>query len=162
VDQRASRIIPNGLPVIGYISLILFNTALKIGNFVQVLSGPECQTLFLKSTLRRGFHSYDEMYCASGELVYFIDNLMWTQLKAAMMLQRKYRAKHCKPIPLRWFFQWSVDGVNCDTRDSEWSCLAFTFDVPQEAYEEMIDRCGWAFLRRRSLSIGYTIIKYGA
>eukprot|EP01036_Dinobryon_divergens_P026472 gene26472-35131_t len=91
--------------------------------------GPECLQLFLRSTLRRGFENYDEMYCRIADLTYYIDNSKWAMIKGALTLQGSFRQRHCKPLPLR-----------------EWACDAFSFDVPDEVYEEMMVRCGWAYL----------------
>ena len=33
--------------------------------------------MFLRSTLRRGFENFDEMYCRAADLTYYIDNNKW-------------------------------------------------------------------------------------
>ena len=102
-----------------------------------VLPGAEWLQFNMVAGLRRGFHEFDEMFHPYANLTYYSSIEDFRRLKAVLTIQKLYRTKFARALPL-----------------NDWLCTCFTFDVPESVSEEMLERAGWAYLRRRSRGIG--------
>lgn len=109
-----------------------------------VLTGPEWVRLYNKSILRRSFDTWDEMINPLLDQVFYvhIDNFLME--KTILKLQNIFRAKYRYIRP-----------------HQDWISISFTFDVPESVSNLKRIRAGWAYLRRRSVSIGEFLDKDG-
>lgn len=89
------------------------------------------------SNVRRHFKDYTEYEDPVLRIIFLSSDSLIQREIAAMTIQRIFRSKRGKPIPIAW------------------TTLAFSFETPEEVYKEQKTLAGWAMLRRQSKMIGY-------
>ncbi len=113
----------------------------ELDNITQSVSlgipGPEWHRLYEQSDLRRNFEEYDELIHTGLDQTLYVNYNLYKEELSALRLQRIYRAK---------FFKKSLV--------IPWKSQAFTLDIPEKVQDLMKVKAGWAYLRRRSQSIG--------
>jgi hypothetical protein len=101
------------------------------------LSGAEWMEFYEKSIFRRPFGPYAEMVNPYVDQVFYMHQDTFTAEKAALQLQSLFRTRLCKPRPL-----------------APWASKSFTFDPPEHVRYAQKEWAGWAYFRRRSISVG--------
>jgi hypothetical protein len=89
------------------------------------------------SNVRRQFYDYTEYEDPVLRIIFLSNDSLIQREMAAITVQRLYRKKFGKPLPVAWI------------------TTAFTFETPSEVYKEQKTLAGWALLRRQSKMIGY-------
>jgi hypothetical protein len=89
------------------------------------------------SNIRRQFNDYTEYEDPVLRIIFLANDSLIQREMAAITIQRLYRKKFSKPLPVAW------------------TTMAFTFNTPPEVYKEQKALAGWALLRRQSKMIGY-------
>ena len=100
------------------------------------MAGDEWQSLRLTAHERRAFKNYDEFEDPLSKLLFYVHNETYYLELACIGLQNWLRKK--KRLP----------------RIAYWTSSAFSFNKPEEVFEEEKTKSGWALLRRRSKCVG--------